>query len=70
MAARKFGCIHLYVVQIRAKNYITFQGINKLWQLLEKNLNLERKENIWKVLTEVQKAKAMMEKALKKMKKL
>jgi hypothetical protein len=28
--SKKLGCIHLYVVQIKPKNYIKVQGINKL----------------------------------------
>ncbi len=30
MVTRKLGCIHLYVVQIKPKNYIRVQGMNKL----------------------------------------
>ncbi len=66
MAIRKLGYIHLYVVQIRPKNYIKAQGINKIWQLLEKNLNLKRKENIWKVLTKSSKRQRLWWKSFKK----
>ncbi len=40
MATRKLGCINLYVVQMKLKNCIRAQGINKLWQLLEKSTHI------------------------------
>jgi hypothetical protein len=30
MVTRKLGCIYLYVVQIKPKNYIRVQGMSKL----------------------------------------
>jgi hypothetical protein len=66
MASRKLGCIHMYMVQIRPKNYIRTQGINKLWQLLEKKYWFEKKVKHWKGIDQTSKGRGYMGKTSKK----
>jgi uncharacterized protein (UPF0335 family) len=66
MATRKLGCIHMYVMQIRPKNYIIPQGIIKLYQLLEKKSRFENKIKHLKSIDQSSKGKGYDGKSFKK----
>jgi hypothetical protein len=57
MVARKLGYIHLYVVQIKPKNYIKAQRISKTLTTFGKKIKFEKKVKHLKGINQSSKGK-------------